>query len=62
VAEYKFHEFADLFPLLEGEQFEELVQDIKARGLQSRIVLYEDALDGRNRHRACFKGRRGASI
>ena len=56
MAEYKFHEFADLFPLLEGEQFEELVQDIKARGLQSRIVLYEDAIpDGRNRYRACLK-------
>jgi hypothetical protein len=52
----KFHPFADIFTLLEGEQFEELVQDIKARGLVSRIVLYEDAiLDGRNRYKACLR-------
>jgi hypothetical protein len=54
----KFHPFADIFPLLEGEQFEEFVQDIKARGLVSRIVLYEDAiLDGRNRYKACLEAR-----
>lgn len=50
-----FHEIADIFPLLEGEKFEGMVQDIRERGLQHAIMLFDgQILDGRNRYRACM--------
>jgi len=49
-----FHPLANVFPLLEGEEFDALVADIKASGLCEAIWLYENqVLDGRNRFRAC---------
>lgn len=48
------HRFADLFPLMDGEAFDELVEDVRAHGLREPIVLFEgQVLDGRNRLRAC---------
>ena len=52
----KHHPAASLFPLLEGDQFDDLVEDIHIRGQLVPIVLHEgEILDGRNRARACAK-------
>jgi ParB-like chromosome segregation protein Spo0J len=52
---YSFHELADVFRLIEGDEFDALVADIAKNGLIEPIVLLEDKiLDGRNRYRACL--------
>jgi hypothetical protein len=52
-APLQYHPIADLFPLMEGKEFDELVADIKANALRSKITLHEGMiLDGRNRYRA----------
>jgi ParB-like chromosome segregation protein Spo0J len=50
----QFHALAEIFPLIKGDEFEELCADIKAHGLREPIVTFENKiLDGRNRFRAC---------
>src|SRR5262245_48110566 len=50
----EFHCLSNLFPLVEGAEFDDLVADIRAHGLHEPIVVFEDkVLDGRNRLRAC---------
>ena len=52
----KFHEIADLFPLIDGDEFQLLCDDIKKEGLNHPVILLDDEiLDGRNRYRACVK-------
>jgi hypothetical protein len=51
----EFHSLANLFPLIEDAEFDDLEADIKANGQHEDIVLLDDkVLDGRNRYRACL--------
>lgn len=52
--EVEHHEFAEMFPPLIGDDYLELRNDIKAKGLKVPIVRYKDKiLDGRNRKKVC---------
>lgn len=48
-----FHPLAEIFPLIEGEDFEALCADINVNGLRQPVLLWRgQILDGRNRYRA----------
>ena len=50
----EFHDYAQLFPLIVGDEYQALLDDIDANGQREPIVLYEGKiLDGRNRYRVC---------
>jgi hypothetical protein len=36
-----FHPYADLLPLIEGAEFEELVADVKANDIRDKIVVWD---------------------
>jgi 16S rRNA G966 N2-methylase RsmD len=51
----EIHEAANLFPMIDGDEFTALVQDIRENGLIEPVWLTPDGalLDGRNRAAAC---------
>ena len=52
----KFHPLADIDPLIDGADYDALVEDIRTHGLREPLVLYKGKiLDGRNRARACVE-------
>lgn len=49
----RWHEYADLFPWIEGKAYEEFRESIRAEGVVEPIVFLDGAvLDGRNRYMA----------
>jgi ParB-like chromosome segregation protein Spo0J len=49
----RWHEYADIFPWMEGQAFRELVEDVRKNGVMEPIVFMgEFILDGRNRYMA----------
>lgn len=49
----QFHPLAQLFPMIEGEAFASLVEDVRANGVRRPVVMLDGMiLDGRNRYLA----------
>ncbi len=56
MAELKYHVASDLFPMMSGEEYKALKEDIAEHGLLEPIWVYENQIvDGRNRYRACLE-------
>lgn len=56
IHDYRIHPAASVFPLMEGEQFQSLVDSIAVYGVQNPLVSYKgEVIDGRNRLRAVMK-------
>lgn len=56
ICDYVIHQAASVFPLLEDERFQSLVDSIAEHGVQNPIVSHKgEVLDGRNRLRAVMK-------
>ena len=54
IGEYTVHPAAAVFPLIEGDEFDELCDSIRSHGVQHpAVVRGTELLDGRNRMRAC---------
>jgi protein gp37 len=55
----EFHPLADIFPLMQGPDFDALAEDIRSNGLRERITVTSDGkiIDGRNRYLACLKAK-----
>tara|TARA_Y100000310_G_scaffold294855_1_gene325685 strand:- start:1528 stop:2661 length:1134 start_codon:yes stop_codon:yes gene_type:complete len=50
------HEHANIFPMMQKEEFEELKDDLKINGLIEAITTFEGKIiDGRNRYKACLE-------
>ena len=50
---YEYHEIANIFPMMQDDEYERLKDDIAINGQLEPVVLYEGkVLDGRNRYKA----------
>ena len=50
---YEFHPLANIFPLIEGQAYQDLMADVLKHGVREPVWIYEgQILDGRNRYRA----------
>lgn len=55
---YEFHPVAEIFPLMEGQAYADLVDDIRQHGLRDAILLADGRIaDGRNRYMACIEAK-----
>lgn len=62
---YEVHPFADKFPLVDGGEFDDLVESVRKHGNRQPIILSYDKrvlIDGRNRYRACAKAGREPAV
>jgi hypothetical protein len=51
--DYEFHELANIFSLIEGDEFDAFVDTVRRQELLNPITLYQGKiLEGRNRYRA----------
>ena len=51
-----FHEVANIFPLMNGRDYQELKADIADNGQREPIVVHDgQIIDGRHRYRACIE-------
>ncbi|MFX1504669.1 MAG: hypothetical protein ACFFDC_01020 [Promethearchaeota archaeon] len=51
---YEFHEYADIFPLMNSQELNDLGESLRIHKQEIPITLFEDKiLDGRNRYLAC---------
>lgn len=51
---FHFHTLAEIFPLMSDDEFNRLVDDIRANGQREPIWIYQGKIiDGRNRYNAC---------
>jgi hypothetical protein len=63
IAGYSVHPAADIFPLIEGAEFDSFCEDIGTHGLMDPVIIDAASgqlIDGRNRVRAC--GRLGIEV
>jgi ParB-like chromosome segregation protein Spo0J len=52
---FEVHPAAELFPLMSGDAFDELIEDVRKHGVKQPIVFWQGKLlDGRNRSHACL--------
>jgi hypothetical protein len=52
--EYEYHPLSARFPMMEGQEFEDLADDIAANGQKETVKLLDGKiLDGRDRYRGC---------
>lgn len=52
----EIHPVANIFPMMQPDEFQELTDDIRQNGLREKIWLHPDGriIDGRNRYKACL--------
>lgn len=62
-AQLEYHPLANIFPLMQGEEFAAFVADIKANGQQTPVLTLDGKIiDGRNTYRACLEIERAAIV